>query len=106
MAIVRVLRVAAIDRLRVASSHGALSLSPGVRVTGSVAGDSGTGVLAKSGDDGCGDGVLQEDDRRLPNEKRTASLLQHYRQHPSSRRVHAVQFSDSTITGSRSSDWN
>jgi hypothetical protein len=44
-----------------------------------VASHPSTRVPAKSANDGCGDGMLQEDGRELPNGHRTTPLLQDHR---------------------------
>ena len=48
----------------------------GVGFARRLAGDTRTRVPAKFADDSCGDGVLQEDGRRLPDGKRAASVQQ------------------------------
>ena len=53
-----------------------MPFSDGVGFARRLAGDTRTRVPAKFADDSCGDGVLQEDGRRLPDGKRAASVLQ------------------------------
>ena len=53
-----------------------MPFNDGVGFARRLAGDSRTRVPSDFADDSCGDGVLQEDGRRLPDGKGGASVLQ------------------------------